>query len=216
MREPRGQGPLQNREASLEEVRNAFRLLTEADWAKIDAYAKLRISQIGVSAPTSDSCHLVMKAMDSLLETGRRHWYPDKVDLVGFLIGAMWSISSNWACHGKRTGQIELPETDLIRYSDEGKELDGPLARAQANYPSPEEALIQGEFQTKEQLAEEIEKLLTDNWLASLILDGWKAGMKGPEIIEALKIDENQYRTTTRLVRRRVSAKWPKGMPNVR
>jgi hypothetical protein len=50
---------------------------------------------------------------------------------------------------------------------------------------------------------------------ASLILDGWKAGMKGPEIIEALDIDATEYRTEVRLVRRRIDERWPKGMPHV-
>ena len=215
MREPPGQDPLQNREASLEEVRRAFERLTEADWTKIETYANVRVCQIGMSAPARDSCYLVMKAIESL-EVGRRHWHPDNVNLVDFLIGAMWSISSNWARQRRTSGQIELPEADLIRYSEEGEELDSPLSRAQGKYPSPEETLIQSEFQTREQVVEEIEKLVADNLLASLIIDGWKAGMKGPEIIEALKIDENQYRTTTRLVRRRINTRWPKGMPNVR
>jgi hypothetical protein len=76
--------------------------------------------------------------------------------------------------------------------------------------------LLQSELQTKEQLVEEIFNLFKDHLLASLVIDGWKAHMKGPEIIEALSIDENQYRTTTRLIRRRIAARWPKGMQNVR
>jgi hypothetical protein len=76
--------------------------------------------------------------------------------------------------------------------------------------------LIWADLQTEEQLVEEIKKLFEDQLLTSLIFDGWIAGMKGPEIIEALKIDENQYRTATRLIRRRIQARWPEGMPNVR
>jgi hypothetical protein len=215
MSEPPGPGPLQNPEASLEDIRRAFQALTEADWVKLDAYAHLRIRRIGISASGRDACHLFMQAMDSL-ETGRRHWYPDNVDLVKFLTDAMWSISSNWARQKRTTGQVQVPETDLVRYSEQGEELDSILERAQPKDVSPEEQLVRSEFQTQEQLVEEIKNLFKDKPLAFLIVDGWTAGMKGREIIEALNIDENQYRTATRLVRNRIKARWPKGMPDVR
>ena len=215
MREPPGSGPLQNPEASLEDIRRAFQALTEADWVKIDAYANLRIRRIGISASGRDACHLFMQAMISL-ETGRRHWYPDNVDLVKFLIDAMWSISSNWARQRRTTGQVFVSETDLIRYSDQGVEIDTALERALAKGASPEEQLLKSETPTQEQLEEEIKNLFRDKPLAFQIVDGWSAGMKGPEIIEVLNIDENQYRTAARLVRRRIKARWPKGMPDVR
>jgi hypothetical protein len=215
MREPPGQGPLQDREASLEDIRQAFQSLTEADMVKLDAYANNRIRRIGLSASGRDAHHLLTEAMNSLLETGRRHWYPDKVDLPGFLIGAMWSISSNWARKGAR-GEVEISDTDLIRFSDAGEESRSSRKLARSQNPSPEEQLLQSECQTEEQLVEEIENLFKDHLLASLIIDGWKAGMKGPEIIEALNIDEKQYRTTVRFIRRGIAARWPKGMPYVR
>jgi hypothetical protein len=215
MSEPPGSGPLQSPEASLEDIRRAFQALTEADWVKLDAYAELRIRVVGISAPGRDACHLFMQAMNSL-ETGRRHWYPDNVDLVKFLTDAMWSISSNWARRRETTGYVQVPETDLIRYSEQGEELESVLEQAQSPNASPEEQLIGNEFQTQEQLVEEIEGLFKDNPLASLIVDGWTARMKGREIIEALNIDENQYRTAARLVRRWIKARWPKGMPDVR
>lgn len=215
MREPPGQGPLQDREASLEDIRHAFQALTEADMIKLDSYANNRIRRIGVSASNRDAHHLLTEAMNSLLESGRRHWYPGKVDLPGFLIGAMWSISSNWARKGAR-GEIEISDTNLIRFSDVGEESRSSRKLARSNDPNPEEQLLQDGFQTEEHLVEEIENLFKDHLLASLIIDGWKAGMKGPEIIEALNIDENEYRTTVRLIRRRIAARWPKGMPYVR
>jgi hypothetical protein len=97
MRKSPGQGPLQDPGASLEDIRRAVQSLTEADMAKLDVYAENRIRRIGLAASGHDAHGLLTEAMDSLLEVGRRHWYPDKVDLVGFLIGAMRSISSNWA-----------------------------------------------------------------------------------------------------------------------
>ncbi len=215
MSEPPGSNPLQGNEASLEDIRLKFEALTAADWAKLDRYAEARIRVIGMSASGRDACHLFMQAMNSL-ESGRRHWYPDKVDLVKFLMDAMWSISSNWARQRRTTGYVQVPETDLIRYSDQGEELDSVLERAQPKDLSPEEQLIRNEFQTQEQLAEEIKQLFRDQPLAFQIVDGWTAGMKGREIIEALNIDENQYRTATRLVRRRIASRWPEGMPDVR
>ena len=215
MREPPGQGPLQGGEASLEDIRRAFASLTEADWVKLDACANACIRRIGISASGRDACQLFMKAMDSL-ETGRRLWRPGNVELVPFLIGTMWSISSNWARQRMTTGYLELSESDLVTRSDEGEELDNALEQARAKDPTPEQQLVESEYTTQEQLVEEIESLFKDKPLASLLIDGWKAGMKGPEIIEALNIDENQYRTAARLVRRRIDTRWPKGMPHVR
>jgi hypothetical protein len=215
MRKPPGQDPLQDHEASLEDIRRAVQSLTEADMIKLSAYANNRIRRIGLSASGRDAHQLLTEAMNSLLESGRRHWYPDKVDLPGFLIGAMWSISSNWARKGAR-GEVEINETSLIRFSDAGEDPSGFRKIAHSQGPDPEEQLLQSELQTEERLVEEIESLFKDHLLASLILDGWKAGMKGPEIIEALNIDQKEYRTTARLIRRRISTRWPKGMPDVR
>jgi len=215
MREPPGQDPLQDHEASLEDIRQAFRSLTEGDMLRLDAYANNRIRRIGLSASGRDAHHLLTEAMNSLLETGRRHWYPDKVDLPGFLIGAMWSISSNWARKGAR-GEVEICETDLIRVSDTGEDSARSRRSAQSQDPSPEEQLLLNEAPTEEQLVEEIQNLFKDHLLASLTIDGWKAGMKGPEIIEALNIDDNEYRTAVRLIRRRIATRWPTGMPYVR
>jgi hypothetical protein len=215
MSEPPGPNPLKGREASLEDIRREFQALTAADWAKLDRYAQARIRIAGISAPGRDACHLFMQAMNAL-ETGRRRWYLDNVDLVKFLIDAMWSISSNWVRRKETTGYVQIPEADLVRASEEGEELESVLEQAQSQSASPEEQLIGNEIQTQEQLVEEIKELFKDKMLASLIIDGWTAGMKGQEIIEALNIDENQYRTATRLVRRRINARWPKGMPDVR
>lgn len=215
MSEPPGSGPLQNPEASLEDIRRALQALTEADWVKLNAYAELRVRIVGISAPSRDACHLFMQAMDSL-ETGRRHWYPGNVDLVKFLIDAMWSISSNWARRREKTGYVEVPETDLVRYSEEREERETVLEQAQSQDANPEEQLLQSEIPTQEQLEQEIKDLFKDKPLVFQILDGWSAEMKGPEIIEVLNIDENQYQTAARLVRRRTKARWPKGMPHVR
>lgn len=215
MREPPGEGPLQHREASLEDIRQAIRSLTEADWVALNTYAENRIRRIGLSASNRDAHGLLTEAMNSLLETGRRHWYPGKVDLPGFLMGAMWSISSNWARKGV-SGQGEISDADLLRISEIGENSRRTTQSAQASGPGPEDQLLQNDCQTEEALVEEIETLFKDQLLASLILDGWKAGMKGPEIIEALNIDETQYRTAVRLIRRRIAARWPKGMPYVR
>lgn len=133
-----------------------------------------------------------------------------------FLIDAMWSISSNWARRREKTGYVEVPETDLVRYSEEGEELETVLEQAQSQEANPEEQLLQSEIPTQEQLEQEIKDLFKDKPLVFQILDGWSAEMKGPEIIEVLNIDKNQYQTAARLARRRIKARWPKGMPHVR
>jgi hypothetical protein len=215
MREPPEEGPLQDPEASLEDIRHAFESLTEADWVKLDTYSENRVRKLGISASGRDGCHLFMEAMSSL-ETGRRHWTPSRVDLVRFMIDAMWSISSNWARRKRVTGYVHVTEADLLRYSEQDEELGTALDLASAQDGTPEEQLIRAELQTEEDFLDEIKKLFADRPLAYQIFDGWRAEMKGPEIIEVLGISDNQYRTETRLVRRRIQARWPEGIPDVR
>lgn len=214
MRESPGQGPSQTGGASVEDVRRALASLSEADLAKLDAYAANRIRRIGISASGRDEVHLFMEAMTSLLEE-RRHWDPARMDIVGCLTAAMWSISCNWARRSK-TGFLEISEADL----DRSLKADGSAKTLEeigrSKMPDPEAALLAGELQTEEELVEEIKSLLKDNYIASLVIDGWAAGMKGPEIIEALNIETNQYRAAERLIRRRIDKRWPKGMPHVR
>lgn len=215
MRESAEQGPPQDRGASVDDIRRSIESLTDPDTAKLMAYARNRIRWIGLSASYHEPGDLLHEAMMSVLEAGRRHWNPEKVTFTGFLIGAMRSISTNWARKGS-AGKLEIAERNLIRLSDTGEEVESPLELAASQRPDPEEALLPNELQTKEQLIEEIKNLFRDHPLASLIIDGWGAHMKGPEIIEALDIDKTEYDTAVRLIRRRTTARWPKGMPDVR
>lgn len=206
-------GPLQPREASLEDIRQAFQSLSIGDWLKLKRYATIRARWAGSN---HNADQLLNAAMNSILESGRRYWYPDKVGFPGFLIGAMRSISSNWARQVDLGAETELCETDLIKFSSEGDELASPLDHARSSGPNPEDQLLDREAYTQEQLVSEIEGMFKDRPLAGQLIEGWRAGMKGPEIIEVLNITETDYKTAARLVRRRIAARWPKGIPHAR
>ncbi len=68
---------------------------------------------------------------------------------------------------------------------------------------------------TQEQLLRQVDELFRDDVVASLILDGWKNGMKEREITASLEITRREYGAAVKRINRRVLARWPKGQPYV-
>lgn len=201
--------------AGPEEVRLAIESLTKADLIRLNRYAENRVARLGSLAGARGADDLLQEAMLSLLEEGRRYWRPELVSLPGFLMGSMHSISSNWARQGA-CGGAPLRGADLIRPSAEGDDPPDFFDTVAAPHPDPELQMIDNECQTEEELILQIENLVRDDLIPSLVLDGMKAGMKGPDIMKALGITEKELRAAQRMIQRRVRARWPGGLPHVR
>jgi hypothetical protein len=129
--------------------------------------------------------------MASVLSDDGRRWNPTKVDFVGFLRGAMKSISSNWRTKYARTGGGE------ITYDDRPTEVSpSPLARAASTNPGPEQQVITSN------LLERIESDFESDEHVKHVIAGLEAGMTGPEVIDLVGINENEYRAAMKRLRR--------------
>jgi RNA polymerase sigma factor (sigma-70 family) len=191
------------RMATPDEVHRALASLSEADLVRLAAYAQNRISAIGpFAAHGRDRDDLLQEAATRLLD-GRRNWYPERVDIVKYLIRVIESIASEWASHRKRnrsSPEYASLESEVSKKDDEGQ-LISPFAAVPAAGSNVEEQII--DDAESKALADEIEKEFADDEPAGLVLLAWQSGMKGPQIQKDLGWTETEYRTTVRRIQRR-------------
>ena len=203
----------EGRLADPEEVRAALNALTEAELFKLYELAGfLAFPMRGRSWGIGEK-DLLHEAILRLLQ-GTRKWKPEKVDLIGLLVGIMESIVSGLR-KSARGGEKPALECDLLVRDLDGTALPSPLQTAVDPRPDPEQSLILREAQTKEQLFQEIEGLFVGDPLPSFILSEWKRGTKGPEIMSVMGLTRQQYDTAVRRIYRAVEKRWPRGMPDV-
>ena len=82
--------------ATADDIRAAIEALTLADWARLRNYAANRTLKLGPKADDRSNEDLLQIALELLLDDTRR-WDRTKVEFLPFMIGAMKSVSSNWA-----------------------------------------------------------------------------------------------------------------------
>jgi hypothetical protein len=81
--------------ATSEEIEEAFNALSDVELVKLKKFAAFRIRGIGRAALGRNGGDLLQEAFISLV-TGDRRWNKEKVNMFGFLHGAVESISSHW------------------------------------------------------------------------------------------------------------------------
>jgi DNA-directed RNA polymerase specialized sigma24 family protein len=198
--------------ATPEEVIRAVENLTDAELKKLNDYARMTVLALGRYAGTIDANDLLQEAIQRVLGE-KRHWKPAKVDFVGFLIGAMKSIASNWKAQAKRNPPT-IRESDFPEADEESP--PSPFELARDSRPEPLQELLDSDLPTEEWLVEEIEALFADDTICSLILGAWRDGENGPTIMKTLELTRTQYDTAVRRINRRILKRWPEGRPNVR
>jgi DNA-directed RNA polymerase specialized sigma24 family protein len=180
------------RAASPEEVRAAIDALSEADRLRLDAFAVWRIRGLGRRACGRTHEDLLSETVLATLD-GTRSWNREKVDFLGYLIGAMRSISDNW---GKRFKEAEpVLEADLGRDDASRSALD----RVASQDLSPEE-----EIEVKQQ-HEAIRRLFADDPVVTLIILEIEEGTKFSEIREKHDLEENELFAALKRIRRRIA-----------
>lgn len=141
---------------------------------------------------------------DDLLEeavidtlAGNRRWNKSKVSFAGHLRGAVRSISSHW----EEQFNPDEPhlESELTSVSPEGKEWN-PLMQVKSSMPNQDRVL------DAKQQVEEIERLFADDMVPSLIIQGFREGMSGPEVRTTLELSQTEYDTAMKRIRRKVRA----------
>ena len=150
---------------------------------------------------------LIQEAFTRILD-GTRHWYRDNgVSFADWLVGAIYSIASEWAGHRKRNkGRPEyaLLESLLSKTDEDGKTIS-PFDALRASDPDAEEELVDAEDEAKNKaLVEKIEAPFVGDEKASIVLMGFQDGMEGPAIRAEFVMSDKEYRTTMRRIQRQV------------
>jgi hypothetical protein len=179
------------------EIAAAIEALTAADFVRLQKYGWQRIRRLGPKAIGKTEDDLLQTALSDLLEDTRR-WDKTKVGFMGFLFGAMKSISSNWA-KSYLPDEDPVLEADLRRRDEEGKEFS-PLDAHRSGQPNAEQQL------SDKQTLLEIDKLFEDDQEAQMVLTAWQEGYDPPGVRELWELSQNDYNTIVRRIRRTVEA----------
>lgn len=181
--------------APIEEIRAAIEALTQADLLRLEGFAAWRVRGLGQRANGRTHEDLFNEAIRATLD-GTRSWNKSKVDFMGYLIGAMKSISDNW---GKRYSASEpILESDLVRLNEDGLP-SGAFDRIPVDVPSPEEDLA------LQQEADAIRRLFEGDPLVTLIVCELQEGARFPEVREKYGLSSNELNAAIRRIRRRIA-----------
>lgn len=194
--------------ATVEEISEAIEILSPDDWTKIYAFAKNRARFMALFGGAVDVPDLVQQAIAAMLQE-RRTWKPDQVNFVGLLIGAIRSIASNHKAKSLSSG-YSVPESQIAP-TDDGDESETLVALCADSRPNPEQMMVLAEREADNfRRVEEQYDFFKDDKQARDVMDGWRAGMSGTEIIEVLEIDRKGYETIAKRIRRKSVEHWSK------
>jgi len=196
--------------ATRADIDQAIDALTHEDTERIKQTALNRIDRIWRAANHRSHEDLFQEAFKRILE-GKRHWYKDRVSFTHCLIGAIWSIASEWAGHRKRNA--DLPEyaslESVLSRTDEQGRTVSPFDGLQAPGLNIEEEMIEAVVSAEREaenkaLVAKIEAAFADDEKASILLMGFQDGMDGPAIRAEFGMSEKEFRTTMRRIQRGV------------
>jgi DNA-directed RNA polymerase specialized sigma24 family protein len=188
------------------EIDEAIKALTQEDTERIEQTALNRIYRVRRAANGRSHKDLIQEAFTRILD-GTRQWYRDRVSFTDFLVGAVYSIASEWAGHRKRNKELPeyaLLESALSKTDEDGKTVS-PFDEVREPSPNAEEELIDAEGEAENKaLVEKIEAAFEHDEKASILLMGFQDGMDGPAIRGEFGMSEKEYRTTMRRIQRGV------------
>jgi DNA-directed RNA polymerase specialized sigma24 family protein len=189
------------------EIDEAIKALMPEDTERIEQSALNRIYRIWRAANGRSHDDLIQEAFIRMLD-GTRHWYKDSgISFTHCLIGAIYSIASEWAGHRKRNKELPeyaLLESALSKTDEDGKTVS-PFDGLQEPSLTAEEELIDAEGEAEDKaLVEKIEAAFNHDEKASILLMGFQDGMDGPAIRAEFGMPEKEYRTTMRRIQRGV------------
>src|SRR5438105_2736429 len=159
--------------ATSDEISRAIDAMREDEFVRLRLFGQNRIFRIRPRAAnrrTADD--LLQEAVMRLLD-GTRHWYPCKVTLVTFLVGAMRSIASEWASHRNRNKakpEYASFESERTRKDDEGNAVSPFDAVRAEGLNVEEQAIEEGIEAERKAIADEIEQAFSDDEPASMVI----------------------------------------------
>lgn len=197
--------------ATADEVSEAIERLLPEEWAKLHAYANNRARMMALYGGAVEGKDLVQIALIAMLEE-RRSWKPKKVAFMGVLMGAMKSIASNHKAKSIISG-YSVPEGQPAAGDDEAQTLVDLHPDSRLN---PEQQMVASEVEEDStRFTDDLYGFFGDDLEALLVMDCWKEGLSGSDIIKTLEIDRKGYETIVRRIRRKSTARWPEGNSHV-
>ncbi len=196
--------------ATVDEVTEAIGKLRPEDWAKLAVFAETRAKFMTLYGAAVNGDDVMQRAIVELLES-RRSWNPKKVTFVGVVLGAMKSIAFNHKAKSLRNG-YSVADSQLAGNEDEEDQGQTPLEVLADTRPAAELQMALTERVTEVRLfVEGIYEFFEADAEAQLVMNEWLEGKSGTEIIVDLGIDRSAYETIAKRIRRKSTARWPKG-----
>ena len=188
--------------ATPSDVRAAIEALTSADWSRLRNYAANRIRKLGPKADGRSTDDLLQITLVLLLNDTRR-WDRTRVEFVPFLIGAMKSISSNWARGYKPEETLSL-ELDVEKTKEDGEKFR-PVEFVEDGNPNPEQRLVDEEqLLADARRLKMIDELFKGDEGAQMVIEAWRDGYDPPGVRTLWELSQNDYNTIVRRIRRTI------------
>lgn len=175
------------------EVKKAIETLPEVDWLRLH-----RIARAFCRSGAFDPQDLLQETFQRALDGTRQ--CPRHVGIVRFLAGAMRSIASDWSKARRRRHEIGLaaPSGALREVVVLARDVD----------PDAYESLASR--QETERLQKAILGLFADDPVARSMVEGIMDGIAGAELQSLTGLDETEFASKRRLIRRRIDKAFPK------
>ena len=174
-------------------VEQAIEELSDADLHRLEAFAMWRMRGLGRRADGRTHEDLLGEALCAAIE-GRRVWVECNTDFLGFLVGAMRSISDNWG----RRYKLELEPWGTPEEA-EAVFVDARAISLVAHAPAQETRLI------AEQWSEAVAHLFDGDPVARRIVRRLLDGEDLRDVREDVGLEWNEFRAAVRRVRRRIA-----------
>ena len=188
--------------ATPDEIKAEIEALNAADLARLKSYAGNRIQRLGHKADNRSADDLLQIAFKLLLDDTRR-WDRRKVDFMPFMIGAIKSISSNWAKGYKPEETLAL--TLDVEKTNKDSGTFRPMDNVEDDRPNPEQCLVDEEKRESDaRLLEMIDHQFKDDEQAQMVIEAWGDGYDPPDVRSLWNLSQKEYNTIVRRIRRTV------------
>jgi hypothetical protein len=186
--------------ATRADVDAAVEALSPADERRIEKAARYFVRGLGRLIRTRSFSELEQEAITAIYIGAEnpkvgRHWPTDQVSFVQFFVRTMESIASHWAEDADR----EVLDSETVVGREQGGTVS-LLGKIPDPAPLPDRELI-----AKEEVAK-IMRGFDDDGEACVVLEAWKLGMKGPEIMREYGFTDKTYQATCKRIRYKVKA----------
>ena len=177
--------------ANKDDVVSAINLLTDVELIKLERFATRRINICNLSTLGYTNKDLLNQAIVDTLD-GTRTWNINSINFYTHLAGVIRSISGHWFEKYKKNHS-----------SLEGMNYDtSELLLTESNSGLSHEKTI-----NEEQLIKYILGKLCDDEIALKVINLLYKGYKGPEIKQKMDLNQSQYETIMKRIRRKTRTK---------